>query len=115
MRSSSRALVQTSSPGKVVVGLIDTGCDTTNKNLNVVGGMDFTSDENFGLDGNGHGTHVAGELGLTASMAADSRVTRLSAAAGTGFQQLEWECMVLQPTSPAAALHKLLLLLLPQQ
>jgi hypothetical protein len=48
-------------------------------------------------------------------MAADSRVTRLSAAAGTGFQQLEWECMVLQPTSPAAALHKLLLLLLPQQ
>lgn len=58
---ASRALVQTASTQEVVVGLIDTGCDVTNKNLNVVGGIDFTSDDSYGLDGNGHGTHVAGE------------------------------------------------------
>lgn len=57
---ASRAMVQASSTEEVVVGLIDTGCDVTNKNLNVVGGMDFTSDDSYGLDGNGHGTHVAG-------------------------------------------------------
>lgn len=58
---ASKALVQTSSTQEIVVGLIDTGCDVTNKNLNIVGGMDFTSDDSYGLDGNGHGTHVAGE------------------------------------------------------
>jgi len=58
---ASRALVQTASTQDVVVGLIDTGCDVTNKNLNIVGGIDFTSDDSYGLDGNGHGTHVAGE------------------------------------------------------
>jgi subtilisin family serine protease len=57
---ASRAMVQAASTEEVVVGLIDTGCDVTNKNLNVVGGMDFTSDDSYGLDGNGHGTHVAG-------------------------------------------------------
>jgi subtilisin family serine protease len=59
---ASRALVQSASTQDVVVGLIDTGCDVTNKNLNIVGGMDFTSDDSYGLDGNGHGTHVAGGL-----------------------------------------------------
>jgi hypothetical protein len=58
---ASRALVQSASTQDIVVGLIDTGCDVTNKNLNIVGGMDFTSDDSYGLDGNGHGTHVAGE------------------------------------------------------
>lgn len=58
---ASRALIQSSSTQDVVVGLIDTGCDVTNKNLNIVGGIDFTSDDSYGLDGNGHGTHVAGE------------------------------------------------------
>lgn len=57
---ASRALVQSASTQDVVVGLIDTGCDVTNKNLNIVGGIDFTSDDSYGLDGNGHGTHVAG-------------------------------------------------------
>lgn len=60
---ASRALVQSASTQDIVVGLIDTGCDVTNKNLNIVGGMDFTSDDSYGLDGNGHGTHVAGILG----------------------------------------------------
>eukprot|EP00878_Enallax_costatus_P028896 GHUV01031253.1.p1 GENE.GHUV01031253.1~~GHUV01031253.1.p1 ORF type:complete len:402 (+),score=82.70 GHUV01031253.1:387-1592(+) len=61
--SSARPMVQQSSNGSVVVALIDTGCDVTNTDLNVVGGMDFTSDNSYGLDGNGHGTHVAGILG----------------------------------------------------
>lgn len=58
--SSIRPMVQQSSNGSVVIALIDTGCDVTNTDLNVIGGMDFTSDSSYGLDGNGHGTHVAG-------------------------------------------------------
>lgn len=61
--SSARPMVQAAANGSVVVALIDTGCDVTNEDLNVVGGMDFTSDNSYGLDGNGHGTHVAGILG----------------------------------------------------
>jgi hypothetical protein len=57
---ASRPLVQAASTQQIVVGLIDTGCDVANKNLNVVGGVDFTSDNSYGLDANGHGTHVAG-------------------------------------------------------
>lgn len=59
--SSARPMVQAAANGSVVVALIDTGCDVTNEDLNVIGGMDFTSDNSYGLDGNGHGTHVAGE------------------------------------------------------
>lgn len=62
--SSARPMVQQSSNGSVVVALIDTGCDVTNTDLNVVGGMDFTTDSSYGLDGNGHGTHVAGKGGF---------------------------------------------------
>lgn len=67
---ASRALIQSASTQEVVVGLIDTGCDVTNKNLNVVGGIDFTSDDSYGLDGNGHGTHVAGGQAWQLSCAA---------------------------------------------
>ncbi|KAF8068246.1 aprE [Scenedesmus sp. PABB004] len=61
--SSARPMAQAPANGSVAVALIDTGCDVTNADLNVVGGVDFTSDNSFGLDGNGHGTHVAGILG----------------------------------------------------
>jgi subtilisin family serine protease len=59
-------MVQAAANGSVVVALIDTGCDVTNEDLNVVGGMDFTSDNSYGLDGNGHGTHVAGGVAAAA-------------------------------------------------
>lgn len=58
--SSARPMVQAAANGSVAVALIDTGCDVTNDDLNIAGGMDFTSDNSYGLDGNGHGTHVAG-------------------------------------------------------
>jgi subtilisin family serine protease len=63
----ARPLAQANSRGTVNVALIDTGCDVTNKDLNIVGGVDFTTDNSYGLDGNGHGTHVAGVLGSKAN------------------------------------------------
>jgi subtilisin family serine protease len=43
---------------------IDTGCDTSHPDLNcreVVDLVDISSSSMYGQDGNGHGTHVAGE------------------------------------------------------
>jgi len=47
----------------VSIAVVDTGVDKNHPELNVVGGKDFTPDNDFGLDGNGHGTHVAGIIG----------------------------------------------------
>lgn len=60
-----RLLVQptVSADASVSVAVVDTGVDRTHPDLNVVGGVDFTPDDDYGLDGNGHGTHVAGILG----------------------------------------------------
>ncbi len=46
----------------VDVAVIDTGIDTSHKDLNVVGGKNCSSGRSF-KDGNGHGTHVAGTIG----------------------------------------------------
>lgn len=46
----------------VDVAVIDTGIDTSHKDLNVVGGKNCSSGKSF-KDGNGHGTHVAGTIG----------------------------------------------------
>jgi subtilisin family serine protease len=70
--SSARPMVQAAANGSVAVALIDTGCDVTNEDLNIVGGMDFTSDNSYGLDGNGHGTHVAGEGDSSSSSRSNS-------------------------------------------
>ncbi|WP_420800482.1 S8 family peptidase [Paenibacillus piscarius] len=51
---------------KVVIAVMDTGIDINHEELkdNIIGGRNFTSDYQYNpnnyLDGNGHGTHVAG-------------------------------------------------------
>jgi subtilisin family serine protease len=44
----------------VQIGIIDTGIDLENEELNVVDDVSFIAGEPTGQDGNGHGTHVAG-------------------------------------------------------
>ncbi|WP_077737098.1 S8 family peptidase [Bacillus sonorensis] len=47
----------------VKVGVIDTGIQSSHSDLNVSGGASFVSgDSNPFIDGNGHGTHVAGTV-----------------------------------------------------
>src|SRR5690606_12604029 len=48
----------------VDVAVIDTGVDASNPELNVVGGYDCVDpEEDYGFDGHGHGTFVAGQIG----------------------------------------------------
>lgn len=54
----------------IVVGIIDTGCDISHPLLKgkIIGGANFSDDSNGNKniyeDFNGHGTHVAGIIGL---------------------------------------------------
>lgn len=51
---------------KVIIAVLDTGCDYTHKDLknNILGGINFTDDYNGNknefMDNNGHGTHTTG-------------------------------------------------------
>jgi major intracellular serine protease len=47
----------------VIVAIIDTGVDYNHPDLkdNIIGGKDFTGKGDY-MDGNGHGTHVAGTI-----------------------------------------------------
>ncbi|KIZ07468.1 peptidase S8/S53 subtilisin kexin sedolisin [Monoraphidium neglectum] len=47
----------------VSIAIVDTGVDSKHPDILLAGGKDFTPDNDYGLDGNGHGTHVAGIIG----------------------------------------------------
>ncbi|MEC2055752.1 S8 family serine peptidase [Peribacillus psychrosaccharolyticus] len=47
----------------VKIGIIDTGVDTTHKDLRIAGGKSFIEGITSYRDNNGHGTHVAGIIG----------------------------------------------------
>lgn len=51
----------------IVIGVIDTGCDTDHPDLqgNLLPGWNFIKNHNDPTDGNGHGTHVTGILVAT--------------------------------------------------
>lgn len=53
----------TSSTGSgVAVAVLDTGIEETHEDLTVAGGVNTIDDTDWGADGNGHGTHVAGTV-----------------------------------------------------
>jgi subtilisin family serine protease len=56
---ANTVLVQPNEDPSITIAVVDTGVDRTHPDINLVGGVDFTHDNDFGLDGNGHGTHVS--------------------------------------------------------
>jgi subtilisin family serine protease len=61
--SSTAAGDGTGTVSNVEVYVIDTGIDTSHPDLNVVGGINYSSGGSTNYkDGNGHGTHVAGTI-----------------------------------------------------
>lgn len=78
----------------IVVATIDTGVLYTHPDLKsqVIGGKDFTGKGDF-LDGNGHGTHVAGTIlanGGIVGMAPKAKLLALKALSDDGSGVMEW-------------------------
>lgn len=78
----------------IVVATIDTGVLYTHPDLKaqIIGGKDFTGKGDF-LDGNGHGTHVAGTIlanGATVGVAPKAKLLALKALADDGSGIMEW-------------------------
>lgn len=87
----------------IVVATIDTGVLYTHPDLKdqIIGGKDFTGKGDF-LDGNGHGTHVAGTIlaedtgfGIV-GMAPKAKLLALKALSDDGSGAMEWTMMALQ-------------------
>lgn len=77
----------------IKIGIIDTGVDTTHKDLKIAGGKSFIDGMSSYRDNNGHGTHVAGIIGAldnkfgTIGVAPKSQIFALKALDedGTGY------------------------------
>ena len=87
----------------IVVATIDTGVLYTHPDLKdqIIGGKDFTGKGDF-LDGNGHGTHVAGTIlaedtgfGIV-GMAPKAKLLALKALADDGSGAMEWSALALR-------------------
>lgn len=87
----------------IVVATIDTGVLYTHPDLKdqIIGGMDFTGKGDF-LDGNGHGTHVAGTIladdtghGIV-GMAPKAKLLALKALGDDGSGSMEWTVQALR-------------------
>jgi major intracellular serine protease len=87
----------------IVVATIDTGVDYTHPDLkaNIIGGRDFTGKGDF-LDGNYHGSHVAGTILATDSgsgivgIAPQAKLLALKALGDDGSGSMEYTCNALR-------------------